>query len=143
MLNKEVRKILQNKAVRNPLPTESIVSESGFIMPVQGSVVQDPGTEAINIIASEGQPVKAVKDGIVTFASDDMAGNGKSIIIKHSDGFLSFYAYNSEILVKLNQAVKQGEIIAKVGKTGRATSPQLHFRLFKNDAPVNPLNYLP
>jgi murein DD-endopeptidase MepM/ murein hydrolase activator NlpD len=79
----------------------------------------------------------------VTFVSDDMTGYGKVVTIKHSDGFLSFYGYNSEILVKVDQVVKQGDVIARAGKTGRATQPQLYFRLFKGETSVNPMRYLP
>jgi murein DD-endopeptidase MepM/ murein hydrolase activator NlpD len=141
-LNKEIKAILQGTG-KNDISFESIVSELGFIWPLQGEVLEPKGTEGINIRAHEGQPVKATKSGIVTFVSDNMTGYGKTVTVKHSDGFISLYAYNSEILVKENQVVKQGDIIAKAGKTGRATHAQLHFRLFKGGTPVNPLNYLP
>jgi murein DD-endopeptidase MepM/ murein hydrolase activator NlpD len=141
-LDKEIKTILEG-SVKNNTPIESIVSELGFIWPLQGAILANEGIEGINIKAYEGQPVKATKSGIVTFVSDNMTGYGKTITIKHSDGFISIYAYNSENLVKIDQIVKQGDIIAKAGSTGRATQPQLHFRLFKNETPVNPLNYLP
>ncbi|MFH1231680.1 MAG: M23 family metallopeptidase [Planctomycetota bacterium] len=142
-LDKEIKAILQGTAGKNSIPLESIVSELGFIWPLQGAILVNEGIEGINIKAYEGQPVKATKSGIVTFVSDNVTGYGKTITIKHSDGFISIYAYNSENLVKIDQIVKQGDIVAKAGKTGRATQPQLHFRLFKNGIPVNPLNYLP
>jgi len=143
ILNKEIKKILAGKPTYNPIYLESNVSELGFVAPIQGSILENNGTEGITIKATEGQAVRAVRSGIVTFVSEDVSGLGKTITIKHSDGFLSVYSYNSEILVKKNQTVKQGDTIAKAGKTGRATQTSLNFRLFKNDTPVNPLNYLP
>ncbi|MDI6733489.1 MAG: M23 family metallopeptidase [Planctomycetota bacterium] len=141
-LNKEIKDILLGKEDKtNRL--SSIVSELGFISPLEGKILERLGTDGIKIKAYHGQPVKAVKSGIVTFISDNMAGYGKVVTVKHPDGFLSFYAYNSEILVKVDDVVKQGDVIAKAGSTGRATQPQLFFRLFKDDTPVNPSNYLP
>lgn len=141
-LDKEIKTILEGSS-KNNVPLENIVSELGFIWPLQGIILVNEGIEGINIKAYDGQSVKATKSGIVTFISDDMTGYGKTITIKHSDGFISIYACNSENLVKIDQIVKQGDVIAKAGKTGRAVQPQLHFRLFKNETPVNPLNYLP
>jgi murein DD-endopeptidase MepM/ murein hydrolase activator NlpD len=141
-LNKEIKTILEGSNKTN-ISIENVVSELGFIWPLQGVILANGGIEGINIKAYEGQPVKAAKSGIVTFISDNMTGYGKTITIKHSDGFISIYACNSENLVKIDQVVKQGDIIAKAGKTGRAAQPQLHFRLFKDETPVNPLNYLP
>jgi murein DD-endopeptidase MepM/ murein hydrolase activator NlpD len=142
-LAREIRTILQGIPDQPEVSLEGIVSESGFIWPIKGTILEPQDPSWINIKAREGASIRAVKSGIVTFVSDDVAGCGKTATIKHSDGFLSFYAYNSEILVKKNQVVKQGDVIAKAGTTGRATTSQLHFRLFKNDIPVNPLNYLP
>ncbi|MFH0889445.1 MAG: M23 family metallopeptidase [Planctomycetota bacterium] len=141
-LDKEIKTILEGTG-KNDTSVKSIVSELGFIWPLQGAILSNGGIEGIKIKAYEGQPVKATKSGIVTFISDNMTGYGKTITIKHSDGFISIYAYNSKNLVKIDQVVKQGDIIAKAGSTGRATQPQLHFRLFKNETSVNPLNYLP
>lgn len=142
-LDKEIKTILKASEQNNQISLESIVSELGFIAPLDGRVMENRGEDGVSFKATEGQPVRAVKSGLVTFVSEDMTGYGKVVTIKHSDGFLSFYAYNSEILVKADQVVKQGEVIAKAGQSGRATQPQLYFRLFKGESPVNPLNYLP
>ena len=142
-LDREIKTILKASEQREKIPLESIVSELGFISPLDGKVLENRGEDGVSFKASEGQPVRAVKSGMVTFASDDMTGYGKVVTIKHSDGFLSFYAYNSEILVKADQVVKQGDVIARAGQSGRATQPQLYFRLFKGETPVNPMRYLP
>jgi murein DD-endopeptidase MepM/ murein hydrolase activator NlpD len=145
-LQREMKKMLQNKSAPNtpaPSAVETNVSELGFIRPLQGDILERNGTEGIIIKATEGQTVRAVKNGVVTFASDNFPGYGKMVSIKHPDGFLSIYSYNSEILVNKGQVVKQGDPIATAGKTGRATQTSLHFRLYRNDTPVNPLTYLP
>lgn len=149
-LDEEIASILSNRQAppppENGTPAQlppNLVSEAGFIWPLKGTVLNKLGESGINIKAIAGAPVYAAKSGMVIFVTENFEGYGKLINIKHSDGFISVYAYNSEILVKTNQIVKQGEVIAKAGQTGRAESPQLHFRLFYNEKPVNPLNYLP
>lgn len=119
-----------------------VVAEADFIWPLQGQVIGRASTHGINIKAFMGQEVRATKSGKVTFVSDRLRGYGKTVIINHQDGFVSMYAYHSEILVKLGDKVKQGQVIARAGKTGRPDEPQLHFRLTRHDKPVNPLDYL-
>ncbi|MBL7155729.1 MAG: peptidoglycan DD-metalloendopeptidase family protein [Candidatus Omnitrophica bacterium] len=121
-----------------------------FIWPVRGTVVSYFGStkdlvknKGIDIEARELAGVAASRSGRVTFASDNLKGYGKTIIIDHRDGFQTVYAYNAQNLVTLDQAVKQGEIIAKVGRTGRAAKPMLHFEVRKNHEPQNPFYYLP
>lgn len=131
------------QAANNGSTEDPIASETGFIWPVRGPVLNNLGKSGINIKSQQGVDVRAVKSGRVIQTLEKMEGYGKVIIIKHADGFSSLYGYNSEILVKDGQTVKQGEVVAKAGQTGRADQPQLHFRLFKDNEPVNPLNYLP
>ncbi|MEK7449955.1 MAG: LysM peptidoglycan-binding domain-containing M23 family metallopeptidase [Planctomycetota bacterium] len=109
---------------------ENLPAEPNFIWPLKGSILENKGIDGVTIKAYTGQPVYAVKSGMVTFASDKLQGYGKSVVIKHSDGFLSFYAYNSELLVKEDESVKQGQEIARVGQTGRTTQSWVFFRLF-------------
>jgi len=72
-----------------------------------------------------------------------MKGFGKTIIIDHGDGFSTVYAYNSQLVVKLGDRVTRKMVIAKIGDTGRAQSPRLHFEIRKNKIPKNPFYYLP
>lgn len=119
-----------------------VPAEADFIWPVKGTILENLSENGINIKASIGTSVVAVKSGVVTYVDEKWPGLGKIIVIKHSDGFTSLYGYNSEIDVKLGDKVKQGQVIAKVGKTGRAEEAQLHFKLMKNEQLVNPLSYL-
>ncbi len=122
----------------------------GFIWPVKGNVVSYFGStkdmaknKGIDIYAARGAAISASRGGKVTFASDHMEGYGKTVIIDHLDGFETVYAHNSENLVRVDQNVIQGEVIAKAGKTGRADRPGLHFEIRKNYKPRNPFYYLP
>jgi hypothetical protein len=62
--------------------------------------------------------------------------------INHGAGFVSLYAHQSKILVHLGQHVTRGQVIGKVGSTGRSTGPHLHFGLYKRGKPVDPLHYI-
>jgi murein DD-endopeptidase MepM/ murein hydrolase activator NlpD len=131
--------------------TTSPTSFSGtFTWPVAGKVISYFGSKkgrvsnkGIDIEAREGSKVVADDIGIVGFIDENMKGLGKTIIIDHENGFSTVYAHNSEILVKVGQKVKRNQPIARVGKTGRATKPYLHFQIRKGYEPQNPFYYLP
>jgi murein DD-endopeptidase MepM/ murein hydrolase activator NlpD len=72
-----------------------------------------------------------------------LRGYGNIIIVRHTGGFISVYAHNEANLVREGQAVSRGEVIARVGNTGRVTGPHLHFEIRKNNAAQDPLRYLP
>jgi len=91
--------------------------------------------------ARRGTPLRAVNDGKIVYAGW-MRGYGKVVKIDHGNGFVSLYAHQSKILVKLHQYVKRGQTIGKVGSTGRSTGPHLHFGLYHNKKPVDPLKYI-
>ena len=64
------------------------------------------------------------------------------IILSHDEGYSTVYAHNSVNLVKKGQYIKKGSVIAKVGRTGNATGPHLHFEVRLSGKPINPLLYL-
>ena len=138
-------------AVEKPkLPSPKLLEEKSFIWPVKGSVVSFYGSiedniknKGIDIRAREGSRVVASRGGEVSFCDENMKGFGKTIIIDHGDSFSTVYAYNSRILVEVGQPVTKETVIAKVGNTGRAPSPRLHFEIRKNKVPKNPFYYLP
>lgn len=129
----------------------NIQSERYFIWPLRGPVLKQftptgsdtEHTRGIVIGARMGQPVVAAMSGVVTFASEAFHGYGKTILIRHAGGLSTFYAYNSRILVNVGDTVVQGQPIAEAGQSGRATSPQLLFRILLNEEPIDPLRYLP
>jgi murein DD-endopeptidase MepM/ murein hydrolase activator NlpD len=137
-------------AVTQPLPAPPGRSGHGFIWPVQGKILSTFGPKArglrndgINIAASRGAPVRAVDNGVVAYAGNELRGFGNMILIKHADGWVSTYAHNDRLLVGRGDRVRRGQVIARAGSSGRADAPQLHFELRKGTTPVDPLAYLP
>jgi len=138
-----------NVAAISPKPKEIEKKESNFIWPVDGIMTSPFSTRAgrfhsgIDISAPTGTPIVAVDDGVVAYAGNDVKGYGNMIIIDHGNGFHTVYAHNSENLVDKDQAIKKGQTIAKVGMTGRASGPHLHFEVRLHKLPVDPQVYLP
>lgn len=96
----------------------------------------------IDIGARRGTPIRAAHRGTVKFSGWGPTGYGLMIIIKHPGNLTTVYAHNSRNLVKEGNEVKRGQMIARVGKTGRASGPHVHFEV-RNDAHAkNPLLYL-
>lgn len=106
-----------------------------------------PGTrgwhDGIDIACRVGQPVRATKTGIITFASMDGNGYGLRVDISHENGWLTFYGHNSQILVRVGQNVNKGDIIALCGNTGASTGPHIHYGLHYNGVMTDPARYLP
>lgn len=116
-----------------------------FIWPVEGDVIAKfkPGkTDGIKIKVSEGTSVKAAAAGDVLYAGSELKGFGNLLLLKHAGGWVTAYANNSSLLVKKGDKVKQGQVIAKSGKTGDVKTPQLHFEVRKGKQPVDPLAHL-
>jgi len=88
--------------------------------------------------AKRGTPILAAADGRVVY-SGWMGGYGRVIKIKHKDNYLTLYAHQSRLKAKVGQHVKKGQIIGYVGNSGRSTGPHLHFGLYKNGRPINPM----
>jgi murein DD-endopeptidase MepM/ murein hydrolase activator NlpD len=114
--------------------------------PVSGKVSNafDPkkGHYGIDIIAPKEDPVKAVLDGTIVFASFTSDG-GNVVHIQHSNNLISVYKHNSALLKKNGDRVKAGESIAFIGNSGEySEGPHLHFELWENGSPVNPVDYI-
>ncbi len=119
-----------------------------FQWPIQGAIMSGFGIrhgrrhDGIDIQSKKGTPIHAAGKGIVVFAGK-MRGYGNLILIKHEGGLFTAYAHNSQNLKKMNQKVAAGDVIGKVGMTGRATGPHLHFEVREGQAARNPLFFLP
>lgn len=96
--------------------------------------------EGLDFAASTGTPVFATGDGEVSLAQRE-AGYGNCVDIEHGYNYLSRYAHLSEISVKAGDKVKRGQLIGKVGSTGKSTGPHLHYEVRLKDVPQNPVNY--
>ena len=98
--------------------------------------------EGIDFSAAIGTPIIASASGVVSRSGWD-AQYGNVIEIKHAEGFKTRYAHASQLLVRVGQTVNRGEVIAKVGNTGRSTGPHLHYEIIKAGTHINPLNMFP
>ncbi len=96
----------------------------------------------MDLVAPKEDPVKAVLDGTVIVASFTADG-GNVIQIQHANNFISVYKHNSVLLKKSGDQVKAGESIAFIGDSGdHSEGPHLHFELWENGMPVNPVEYI-
>ena len=125
-----------------------------FIMPVEGIISGVYGSQrilngkprrphyGIDFHAPEGTPVKAMMDGEVTLAEDDMYFTGGTIIFDHGHGVSTLYMHMKDIHVKVGQKIKQGQIVGTLGQSGRATGPHLDIRLNWFDVKLDPASIL-
>ncbi len=127
---------------------ETNTARRSFLLykPVNGTLSGgfDPkeGHFGIDLIAPKDDPVKAVLDGTVIVASFTADG-GNVIQIQHTNNIISVYKHNSALLKKMGDVVKAGESIAFIGDSGdHSEGPHLHFELWENGMPVNPLDYM-
>jgi lipoprotein NlpD len=102
----------------------------------------DAKNKGVDIAGKAGQPVLAAADGRVVYAGAAVRGFGNLIILKHSNTLLSAYAHNQALLVKEDQAVKQGQKIAEMGSSD-ADRVKLHFEIRRQGKPVDPVKLLP
>ena len=129
------------------------LSSTPSIMPVQGWFShgfgwrKDPMTgkrafhRGVDIVADSGTPIRAPADGVITRTAR-VSDYGKMIDMSHGFGYSTRYGHMSEILVRTGQRVRRGDIIGRVGSTGRSTGPHLHYEVFRDGRRVNPWKYL-
>jgi len=97
--------------------------------------------KGLDIKGRHGELVKTTASGTVKFASRK-GGYGNVVIVAHGNGFETYYGHLSKISVKQGQSVIAGDIIGKIGSTGRSTGPHLHYEVHKNGKILNPKSYL-
>jgi murein DD-endopeptidase MepM/ murein hydrolase activator NlpD len=107
-----------------------------FVWPIRGEILSDFGpkgtgqrNDGVNIRAARGGPVRASAAGEVVYAGDQVPGFGNLVLIKHPDGWVTAYAHMSNVDVKIQQKVLQGQQIGEAGDTGGVSEPQLHFEI--------------
>jgi len=142
--NVSTRKSYQNSTLASEKFSQKI---SRWQWPVKGKVVEyfsnsAQGNKGIDITGRRGTKIKASTTGKVVYAGNALRGYGKLIIIKHNDDYLSAYAHNDRILVKEQQIINIGDVIATMGDTD-ANKVMLHFEIRFRGKSVNPLKYLP
>jgi murein DD-endopeptidase MepM/ murein hydrolase activator NlpD len=119
-----------------------------FILPVEGKIsdvfqeAEDRKHQGIDISSPLGTPIKASHDGIVIYSNHTIKGYGNLIILRHSEEYVTVYAHNQVNLVEEGTWVEKGQIIGKVGHTGRASGPHLHFEIRKNNKALDPMLFI-
>ena len=97
--------------------------------------------KGIDFKANTGDPVMAVADGVVSFAGV-RSGYGNVVEIDHGNGYVTRYAHNSRLLVRVGDLVHAGGVIARAGSTGRSTGAHVHLEVWDNGHVVNPARFL-
>jgi murein DD-endopeptidase MepM/ murein hydrolase activator NlpD len=130
-------------AFTDPLPDARITRGWGESRdPFTGKEVFHRG---IDLAASIGTPILAGAAGVVEVATTEFEPEpaaGTVIVLKHADGFSTFYSHVGSLEVGVGQEVFAGEVIATVGSTGRSTGPHLHFEIRKDGEAVDPANFI-
>jgi len=95
----------------------------------------------VDFAGKEGADVVTVAAGVVVFAGP-RSGYGKMVEINHGGGFSTRYGHHKELLVKVGDIVRKGQVIGLMGSSGRSTGPHVHFEVFKNGRVVDPSAYI-
>lgn len=129
-------------------PKRIALARGRFIWPVKGKIMREFGIkgttkhDGIGISAPKGTPIRASDSGKVLYSGDEIRGYGNIVIIKHGQGFITVYAHNQRNTVSEGMRVARGQIIGRVGNTGRASAPHLYFEIRKNNRPIDPRRLL-
>lgn len=130
-----------------PQPNDTTPSAAGFVWPANGMVSSPFGPrwgrmhEGLDIAAPTGRPVRAAKAGVVVTAAASGA-YGNLIVVDHGGGEQTRYAHLSAFDVAKDTPVAIGQVIGRIGNTGRSTGPHLHFEIRLGGTAVDPLPYL-
>jgi murein DD-endopeptidase MepM/ murein hydrolase activator NlpD len=137
--------LLQQSMKKNTLPSNNPVqasyNSSSYGWRIDPFTGRSAFHEGLDFTAETGTPIYASADGIVT-AAEQTPDYGKIVKIDHGSGLETRYAHASAILVKAGERVSKGQVIARVGSTGRSTGAHLHFEVRLNGAALDPRKYL-
>lgn len=97
--------------------------------------------DGIDLAGKQGSEVISVASGVITWAGKRY-GYGNLVEINHGNGYVTRYGHNEIVEVKVGDAVKKGDTIARMGSTGRSTGPHVHFEVHKNGRVVDPMRYV-
>jgi lipoprotein NlpD len=127
-----------------PLPS------ADFLWPVDGGAFMRPFGEprrhhthaGVDIRGVLGQDIRAARDGVVAFGGRTQTGYGTMVVLDHGDGVQTIYAHAQKVLVRQGDAVRRGQPIALLGRTGNATTEHCHFEIRLENRAVDPMPYL-
>lgn len=137
--------LFDRKLEQDALPSRAPVAHSYITSGFGGRA--DPfggGTQyhkGIDFDANTGDPVLAVADGVVSYAGV-RSGYGNVVEVDHGNGYVTRYAHNSRLLVKVGDLVRVGGQLAKAGSTGRSTGAHVHFEVWEDGRVVDPRKFL-
>ena len=97
--------------------------------------------KGVDFAGKEDAEIIATAAGVVTWANDRY-GYGKLIEIDHGKGMKTRYGHNKKLLVEVGQVVSKGQVIARMGSTGRSTGPHVHYEILRNNKQINPIKYV-
>lgn len=130
---------------RNAMPSRSPVASSYITSGFGGRADPFGGGrqfhKGLDFDANTGDPVVAVADGVVSY-SGRRAGYGNVVEVDHGNGYVTRYAHNSRLAVRVGDLVRVGQQIARAGSTGRSTGAHVHFEVWENGRVVNPRKFL-
>jgi murein DD-endopeptidase MepM/ murein hydrolase activator NlpD len=137
---------LLNRKLQEEVHPEGRPVDTGYVSSRYGNR-NDPFTgrrafhKGIDFAGPQGAEVVAVASGVVVW-SGQRYGYGEMIEVNHGNGYATRYAHNAQNLVAVGDTVKRGQRIARMGDTGRATGPNLHFEVLRNGRTVDPLTFI-
>lgn len=137
-----------SQKVKKLIKTDSFPTKiRKWLYPSKGSLIEgysskENGNNGLDFGGKAGDPIIAAADGKVVYAGGALRGYGNLIIVKHNNDYLSAYAHNQTLLVKEQEWVKAGQVIAKMGRSG-TDRVKLHFEIRFRGRAVNPKKYLP
>ena len=136
--------VVKKVSYSSTTPSNAIKGTSNFQWPTAACISQfywarHPGIDLAN---SKGTAVVASDAGYVEFVGWDNSGYGNMILVNHGNGAITRYAHLSAFAVEAGASVKKGQLIGRIGSTGRSTGPHLHFELIVNGVHRNPVGIL-
>jgi murein DD-endopeptidase MepM/ murein hydrolase activator NlpD len=136
-------------AAPQPVAVQPPAATGGrFQWPLQGRVLSEFGSttggernDGLNIAATDGEPIHAAADGVVSYSGNELKSYGNLALIKHGNDYVTAYAHAERFVVAKGDHVSRGQLIGYAGRTGDVTSPQLHFEIRRGahgETPINP-----
>ena len=130
-------------------PAAPETTSGKFLWPVRGKTIAGFGrrpdgthNDGVNVAVPQGTAIHAAESGKVAYAGNEIKGYGNLVLIRHPNGWVTAYAHADQLLVRPNDEVRRGQVIAKAGKTGAVDQPQVHFELRQGSRPVDPMPHL-
>lgn len=130
-------------------PTFALMTK--WISPTDANVVltqryrppKNPRHKGVDLAGNMNQPIYAVNNGVVTYRGEKFRGYGQMILVEHGEGWTTLYSHLNKFNVSDGDQVKAGQVIGFMGRSGRASGVHIHFEIYKNKIPIDPLHVIP